>query len=635
MCGLTGFFLPRGGSVDPAALSSMTQALAHRGPDADGMWISSDGRAGLGHRRLSILDLSPAGAQPMRSSSNRYTCAFNGEIYNFAALRSELAALGHAFRGHSDTEVLLACCEQWGVIASLPRLSGMFALAIHDAVDNCMHLVRDRLGVKPIAWREVPGGIAFASEVRPLANLAPRPSIDRESVAIYLNLGYVPAPHSIHSGIAKLEAGCMLTVATDGTKRPRRWWDLDDAIAQAREHPFTGNLDEAAEALVPLLDQAVRSRLVADVPLGAFLSGGIDSSAVAALMRRHGQVRTFTVGFAEAEYDESLFAARVAGHLGCDHAAIIATPDDALAVVPRIPRICDEPFADASLIPTWLVAGFARRYVTVALSGDGGDELFAGYDRYRFTAAAWGKLRRLPQAVRSAAGAVISAVPPDWWDALPRRLLPPLPGQKAVKLARLLAATDQTALHRAAVALWPDADRLVAGCDAERLAAAWPPRSSRHPLVSVEAQQFADTLSYMPEDVLVKVDRATMSHGLEAREPLLDLPVLDFAWRLPTALKLGPGGGKLVLRRALHRLIPRELVERPKRGFSIPLDDWLRGPLRGWAEGLLDPALLARDGLLNPEPIRHAWEAHLARRANRGGALWAVLMLQAWRNDQG
>lgn len=635
MCGLTGIFLARGGDIDAQSLERMTEALAHRGPDASGIWIDADRRVGLSHRRLSIIDLSPAGAQPMTSVGGRFTCVFNGEIYNFMDLRPELERHGHRFRGHSDTEVALAAFEQWGVEDSLHRFSGMFALAVYDASTGCVSLARDRLGVKPLAWRAVPGGIAFASEVRPLAALFPRPVLDRDAAALYLNLGYVPAPRTIHAGIRKLEAGGLLIAAADGSISERRWWDLDDILSDALAHPFTGGMDEAVEELSLLLDAAVRSRMVADVPLGAFLSGGIDSSAVVALMRRRGSVRTFTVGFSEAAYDESTHAAKVAEHLGCDHTAITASPADALAVVPHIPTICDEPFADASLIPTWLVANLARQHVTVVLSGDGGDEIFAGYDRYRFTATAWNRLRQVPGCIRRAAGHLVASVPPAWWDALPRGMMPPLPGQKAVKLARLLAAPDQAALHRAAVVLWPDAERLVRGCRSEAVAGGWPPRHSRHSLDAVGSQQFADTLSYMPDDVLVKVDRATMSVGLEAREPLLDQALLHFAWRLPTALKIGSGRGKQVLRRALHRLVPSGLVERPKQGFSVPLDAWLRGPLRAWADDLLDPAVLIRDGLLDPMPIRRAWDEHLAGRANRGGPLWAVLMLQAWRAAQG
>jgi asparagine synthase (glutamine-hydrolysing) len=621
MCGFAGFVVPGGGPADElrAAALAMGATLAHRGPDDEGLWLDPEAGAALAFRRLAIIDRSPAGHQPMVSADGRWVVAYNGEIYNHRALRAEL---DYPFRGHADTEVLLAAVAAWGVDAAVRRLAGMFAFALWDRRERELHLGRDRLGVKPL-YAGCPDGRTwlFGSELRALAR---HPSferrIDRDALAAYLAFAYVPAPLAIYRGVEKLIPGTILTVGA--APRRRSWFDLGAVARAGMAAPLTLDDDALAAALDAEVGRAVARRLEADVPLGAFLSGGIDSSLVVAHMQARASrpVRTFSIGFTDPSYDEARHARRVAAHLGTDHTELIATEADAQAVVADLGRIHDEPFADSSQLPTLLVSRLARRSVTVALSGDGGDELFAGYTRYTWIprvaglAAGWPRLQR-------AAKSAIAQVPAGVWDAVGRAARPlriAQLGEKVQKLGRILPFESQRALYDAVVRIWRDVPMAGAAPPAlPRLAAA------DLGLDGVAWMMAADQLTYLPDDILAKVDRASMSVGLEAREPLLDHELLAFAWRIPPRHRRG----KRILRRALHRHVPRELVERPKMGFGIPLERWLRSGLRPLAE---DALASLDESLLDPAPIRRLWRRHLDGAANHQHELWAVIMLQLW-----
>ena len=639
MCGIAGFLDPKRRSGDnelKALAASMAGALRHRGPDAQGVWVDEAAGVALGHTRLSIIDLSPAGAQPMSSASGRFALVYNGEVYNAGELRAELERAGHAFRGHSDTEVMVEGFAEWGVRATVERLIGMFAFAAFDKATCTLTLGRDRLGIKPLYWGRVGGRIAFASELKALAVLPDfAPEIDREALAAYLCTGYVPAPASIYQGIAKLEPGMLLEVGADGATGSERYWSLLDVATRGQATPLDLGEAEACDRLDALLTDAVTRRMVADVPLGVFLSGGIDSSMVTALMQKGSAtpVKSFSIGFHEAAYNEAAQAKAVASHLGTDHTELYVTAREAQAVVPKLPEIYDEPFADASQIPTFLVSEMTRQHVTVALSGDGGDELFAGYNRYGQGLRVARALRLLPRPVAMCFSRMIGAVPPATWDRLfdvmPANMRPRLAAEKLQKLAGVLGE-DAQGYYRTLTAQWAGAWSLVK--DATQ---------PGHPAFSnsVRARfgdelswmQYADSISYLPDDILTKVDRASMAVSLEARVPLLDHRIVDFAWQLPAQLKIRGGQGKWLLRQVLYRYVPKELVERPKMGFGVPIDAWLRGPLKGWAADLLDPVAMARAGLLDPTPIQEKWVEHQSGRRNWQHFLWNVLMFQAWR----
>jgi asparagine synthase (glutamine-hydrolysing) len=638
MCGISGIVgnlpLPAGELRDAA--QAMTDALAHRGPDGEGLWLDEAAGVAFGHRRLAIIDLSPGARQPMISASGRFALTYNGEIYNYRALRAELEAAGVRFRTQSDTEVLLEGCARWGLEATAKRLVGIFALALWDRAERVLGLARDQLGVKPLYWSIERGRLLFGSQLAALAaHPAWRPEIDRNALAAYFRHSCVPAPHTIYRNVFKLPPGSILTLARGGTPRLSRYWDAR-AVARAgiadRLHASeTGAVDQ----LETLLRAAVERQMIADVPLGAFLSGGIDSSSVVALMQTQSDrpVRTFTIGFREADYDEAQHAGAVARHLGTDHTQLYVSPAEARNVIPRLADWFDEPFADSSAIPTFLVSEMARREVTVALSGDGGDELFAGYTRYRVARQIAGAMR-LPRALRAAAAAILRAPSPAGWDrllaAIPARWRPVQAGDKLQKLADVLALADGGAVYRRLVSAWERPERLVIGGSAPD-SVLWDASVARDFADPVEAQQFLDTVSYLPDDILTKVDRASMAVGLEARVPLLDPEVVAFAWRLPPSLKLRQGRGKWLLREVLYRQVPRALVERPKMGFGVPIDRWLRGPLRDWAEDLLDERRLRADGLLDAAIVRDAWRTHLSGARNLQHALWSVLMFEEWR----
>ncbi len=645
MCGFCGFLLDEDGRAAPtvtaaggfaAVVGRMNERIAHRGPDGDGLWTDEAAGVALGHRRLAIVELSPLGRQPMDSADGRFVIVYNGEIYNFQDLRAELEAAGHAFRSHSDTEVLIEACAAWGVERTVRRLVGIFAFALWDRRDRVLSLVRDHLGVKPLYWTRQGGALLFGSQPKALrAHPAFTAGLDRDALSAYLRFSYIPAPHSIFQGVRKLEPGRILTVRPGREPEETVYWDAEAAARDGLANPLALSDAEATDALEALLSDAVGRQMMADVPLGAFLSGGVDSSAVVALMARRSDrpVRTFTIGFSEGGYNEADAARAVARHLGTDHTELVVEPRHALDTIPNLPDWYDEPFADSSQIPTVLVSQLTRQSVTVALSGDGGDELFAGYNRYLWGDAVWRRMAPLPGAMRRTAAGMIQAVRPAGWDALfgllPEGRRPRQPGDKLHKLAGVLAAPDADALYRRLVSHWDDPDAVVRGGH-EPKGRVWDAGLADRVPGFVERMQLLDSVTYLPDDILAKVDRASMGVGLEARVPLLDHRVVDFAWRVPLAQKIRGGQGKWLLRQMLYRHVPKGLIERPKSGFAVPIDAWLRGPLRDWAEDLLSESALRADGLFDPATIRACWAEHLLGTRNNQHKLWSVLMVQAW-----
>jgi asparagine synthase (glutamine-hydrolysing) len=647
MCGFTGFLSATGGvdnTLAQTTLRHMAHAIAHRGPDSDGYWVDPGLGIGLAHRRLAILDLSPAGAQPMTSASGRYVLAFNGEIYNHLLLREVLEREGGVrapWRGHSDTETLLAGFEAWGIEATLQRTVGMFAIALWDRESHSLSLARDRLGEKPLYFGWQGQGSAavflFGSELSALRrHSAFTAEIDRDALALFMRHNCVGGVHSIYTGVSKLEPGHWLTVSSAAPNPVvQAWWSGADEAARGVAQPFAGNPDEAVTALEVLLRDAVAQQMMSDVPLGAFLSGGIDSSAVVALMQTQSSrpVRTFTIGFHEKGYNEAEHAKAVAQYLGTDHTELYVTPAQALAVIPKLPSLYCEPFADSSQIPTFLVSQLARQHVTVSLSGDAGDELFCGYNRYHMTAELWGKVSRLPRALRQIAGRVVTALPTRTWDKLGAPLPMAHVGDKFHKGAELLGCRSVAELYRGMVSHWSDPTRVILGAT-EPATVLTDSLPALQGLSDVERMMALDMLSYLPDDILVKVDRAAMGVSLETRVPFLDHRVVEFAWSLPLAYKLRDGVTKWPLRQVLYRHVPRELIERPKMGFGVPIDQWLRGSLRDWAETLLAEPRLRAEGFFDPVPIRRKWAEHLSGKRNWQYHLWDVLMFQAWLEAQ-
>ena len=649
MCGLIGFWETQPATRDElaAVATRMADSLAHRGPDDSGVWVDPAAGLAVGFRRLSIVDLTPEGHQPMSSASGRYVIVFNGEIYNFQELRETLErdhGVG-GWHGHSDTEVMLAAFDQWGVEAALKRFVGMFAFALWDQQTRTLHLARDRMGEKPLYYAWMDGVLLFGSELKALcAHPRFHAAPDQDAIALYMRYACVPAPFSIYFGVSKLLPGTLLSVTSEDLRLRQKlqshpYWSLSETVTNALRNPFSGSEDEAADELERLLRGSVAAQMVADVPLGAFLSGGVDSSTVVALMQAQSaqRVRTFTIGFHEQAYNEAVYAKRVAQHLGTDHTELYVSPEEALAVVPKLATLYDEPFADSSQIPTFLVSQLARRHVTVSLSGDGGDELFGGYNRYFWGRAVRRRIGWAPLSLRRALAAGITSISPGTWDGLfdsissllPRRLRYTSAGDKMHKLGGLFSAEDDRTLYERLISHWPD--EVTHRAAGYRIPPGWIAYGTPGSLRTLpERMMYLDALGYLPDDILVKIDRAAMGVSLETRVPLLDHRVVEFAWRLPMDMKLREGKGKRLLRRVLYRYVPRELIERRKMGFSIPLDSWLRGPLKDWAEALLAEKRLQREGFFDPAPIRRRWTEHLSGRRNWQHHLWDVLMFQAW-----
>lgn len=640
MCGIAGMMFYRGSELSPI-VSRMVERIRYRGPDDSGLWCAADYGLALGHARLSILDLSPTGHQPMESASGRYVIVFNGEIYNHVELRGQLTSL--PWRGHSDTETLLAAFETWGVEKALQATVGMFALALWDRVERRLVLARDRIGEKPLYYGWSRETFLFASELKALEVYPDwHGEIDRESLALFMRYAYVPLPYSIYSGIRKLLPGTYATISPTcvpgSWPEPKPYWSASAVARQSLQDDWTDRT--AADELNRLLSRAVKGQMVADVPLGALLSGGIDSSTVVSLMQAHSSrpVKTFSIGFQDDEYNEAPQAKAVAAHLGTEHTELYVSSSDALAVIPHLPTLYDEPFGDSSAIPTHLVARLAKQQVTVALSGDGGDELFGGYNRYSWGSLIWRRIARVPVPMRTVTAAALTLLSPEQWDRFGRVLRPGLPtslhmsalGEKVHKLAAVLNSESQTELYRRLRSLQRETASLVIGAQDRPIWADAQAQQLRGRDFS-EEMMLHDLVGYLTDDILAKVDRAAMAISLETRMPLLDHRVVEFSWSLPLSMKIREESlGKWLLREVLYRYVPKDLVDRPKMGFGIPLDSWLRGSLRDWAEALLEESRLKREGYFDPAPIRTKWREHLSGRRNRQYWLWNVLMFQAW-----
>jgi asparagine synthase (glutamine-hydrolysing) len=649
MCGIAGFLsrstLDRAHQV--AILDQMSQQIVHRGPDSCGFWMDTDAGAALTHRRLAIIDVSPAGHQPMVSASGRFVLVFNGEIYNHLDLRTKLGALH--WRGHSDTETLLAAFDAWGLRRTLETCVGMFALAVWDTRDRCLTLARDRFGEKPLYYGYQRGFLLFGSELKALrAHPSFAAQINRDALTLYMRYGYISAPYSIYANIYKLEPGHFVqfkhSTGDLAASRSEPYWSLTASIKQARMKLFAGTETEAINELDTRLRNTVRRQMIADVPLGAFLSGGVDSSTLVALMQAQSSrpVQTFTIGFQAAGYDEAHHARAIAKHLGTEHTEFYVSPNDVLPVIEMLPFLYDEPFGDSSQIPTFLVSQLTRKKVTVGVSGDGGDELFGGYNRHITLPHLWRRFGFIPAAFREFFGRTLMLASPHTWSRISSLLTPILPrqsrvthfGDKLQKLAGLLAAPDPMHMYLEVVSQWKNPAEIVIG--------------GTEPLVSLTRQEdwpdlddfeqlmmALDTLSYLPGDILTKIDRASMGVSLETRLPFLDHELAEFVWSLPLQLKIRDGEGKWILRRVLDRYVPANLIERPKAGFAVPIDSLLRGPLRDWAENLLDEARLRQEGYFNPLMIRRKWAEHMSGRRNWQDSLWNVLMFQAWLEEEG
>ncbi len=639
MCGFVGFVHldPRSLTLDnmQQTVRKMSGAIVHRGPDAEGIFVDPQSQVALGFRRLAIRDLTVAGHQPMESASQRYVITFNGEIYNSEEVRAQLQSeVGEIpFRGHSDTEVLLAGIDHWGLAATIQRCVGMFAIALWDRHEQTLSLCRDRFGEKPLYYGFGRGTFLFGSELKALRQ---HPSfdgqIDRQSLALYLRHNYMPAPYSIFQQIQKLTPGTILTVTLSQLKQkqlpaPQPYWSFIDTLQHGQSDPFTGSMDEAVNQLEAIMQRTIEEQMISDVPLGAFLSGGLDSSLIVALMqsRKSQRVRSFSVGFHEKEFDEAPHAKAVAKHLGTEHTELYVTAQDALNVVPLLPAMFDEPFADSSQIPTYLVAKMARQHVTVSLSGDAGDEIFGGYSRY-VRGLQFAKLESIPGFLRQGASWALGLVP-GVQSASSRSLM-----RRVFWTSELLGAKSFEAAYRLLVSAWKDP---LLAVDSQSIATSAFEELPRQfgGLAPLRRMMALDTMTYLPDDILVKVDRATMAVSLEARAPFLDHRISEFACRLPQSMLMQSGQGKMILRHLLARYVPTSLTDRPKQGFGIPIDRWVRGPLLDWAESLLEPRLLADQGLFRTGHVRQVWEEHKSGRANRITQLWPILMFQAWQRE--
>ncbi|WP_430443163.1 asparagine synthase (glutamine-hydrolyzing) [Sphingorhabdus contaminans] len=640
MCGIAGIATWRSEPVSRGELLRMTNAIEHRGPDDSGSWFEDNFGIALGHRRLSIIDLSPQGHQPMASHSGRYTIAYNGEIYNFESLRSDLEKAGKApiWRGHSDTEVLLAAFDAWGMDVALTRIEGMFAMAVWDHRNQSLSFARDRIGEKPLYYGNIGGRILFASELKAITAIAKSElTIDRKSLARFMQHGYVPAPASIYHNIKKLPAGNLLTLTTpaDFEKEPFAYWSLrNDDVAQLREQYAKMQVQDCINSVHDIVFGAVSRQMTSDVPIGAFLSGGVDSSLVVSMMaaQNRGRVKTFTIGFDDPKFNEAVFAKEVAKHLGTEHTELYVTAADALAVVPDLPQMYDEPFADSSQIPTFLVSQMTRQHVTVSLSGDGGDELFAGYPRYWLSEKLKRRLEKVPAFVRRPVASALGWPSPGTWDkviapVLNERRLQDINGRRIHRLAQLANTASIEDLYVRLTSHWQPEDELVQGLDQPLpLWENWADGTS----TDIESMRMRDIGHYLPDDLLVKVDRASMRVSLESRAPFLSHKVVEAAMAMPEQMLVRDGVGKWVLRQMLDRYVPRQLIERPKAGFAVPLGDWLRGPLKAWAGDLLAPDSLRSQDYIDPRKVEKIWAEHLSGNFDRSSYLWNILMFQAW-----
>jgi asparagine synthase (glutamine-hydrolysing) len=638
MCGIAGIYQS---SVSQKAINlsenvkKMTNALVHRGPNASGYWADTSVGIALGHRRLSIIDLSDNGAQPMTSQCGRYVIVYNGEVYNYREIKNELESEQRTFKGYSDTEIILEACAHWGIQVAVNKFNGMFAFALWDKHSQCLYLVRDRLGIKPIYWGYIDGKLIFASELKALRVCSGwEPEIDRGSLKKFMQYCYIPAPYTIYKGINKLCPGSILTIPQSGEPVLNKYWEMG---AIARKGIITRNEisdHEAAIQIENLLNDAVKQRMVSDVPLGALLSGGIDSTLVASLMQANSinPIKTFTIGFHSRDYDEAKYAKAVANHIGADHTELYVTHEEARNVIPLLDEIYDEPFADSSQIPTYLVSKLACSNVTVALSGDGGDEVFAGYNRYLYGKRIIQGMSICPLFTRQILRKLVHSLSPGAWSSinniLPGKFQLPQFGEKIYKLSELLLIKPEM-LYQHLVSQWNKPELLVK--ETSNLMHANGHEEYATDINSIiERMQLLDTVGYLPDDILTKVDRASMAVSLETRVPLLDYRVVELAWRLPIHLKISNSKSKVILRDILYKSVPKKLMERPKMGFGVPIGEWLRGPLREWAETLLDESKINEQGLLKYEPIRNMWQEHLSGKRNWQHQLWNVLMFQVW-----
>lgn len=635
MCGIAGFITSRTTATNDLHrdVKSMSDSIAHRGPDGEGFWFDQDAGLALAHRRLAIVDLTESGNQPMISSCGNFAMVYNGEVYNAASVASSLSNLN--LKGTSDSEVILEAFSQWGIEKTVTQLIGMFAIALWDIKKQELTLVRDRLGIKPIYWSNEGDSFIFGSELKALRQHPDCPNkLNHNAIASYLRKGYFNAPQSIFQGVNKLEPGTYLTVSNNRKTTIEKFWSLEEVAKKGIANPFNGSDLEATDHLDTLLQDAVSMRMISDVPFGAFLSGGIDSSTVAALMQKASAtpIKTFSIGFDVAQYNEAQHAAEVAAHLKTDHTELYVTSNDALDVIPQLPEMYDEPFADASQIPTYIVSKLTRDYVTVALSGDGGDELFVGYDRYFLTQ----KYRRLlnqpkfmlnlqSKLVRSLAGNSLQ-------KKLPDRVKRIAPKHRLNRLADVLKGGQITSLYEQTLSLNENPEALLIHGTEEKIAA-WSIASDMEFADNYSFMQFIDTLDYLPDDILTKVDRASMATSLEARVPLIDHRVVEFSWTLPQHMKTREGKGKWLLRNVLHRYVPQELIERPKMGFGVPIDQWLRGPLKEWGDDLLSEDALNDTGIFNVAPVRQLWLEHTSGKCDWQYKLWSILNLQAWARN--
>lgn len=645
MCGLAGFFSPEPIHFNPRdALLKMGNSLKHRGPDDSGIWLNLDSGLGFAHQRLSILDLSKEGHQPMVSARGRYVIVYNGEVYNFSEIKAELTSLGClSWRGRSDTEVILAAIEYWGLQNALTRFRGMFAFALWDKEEKTLCLVRDRLGIKPLYYGWVGKALVFGSELKALKAYPDfEGEIDREALSLFMRFNYIPAPYSIYRNVFKLAPGKILS-ATSRNSELLEYWSLRKVAEEGTRNTFSGSKDEALQKLEQLLSESVKLRMVSDVSLGAFLSGGIDSSVIAALMQQQSDnpVKTFAIGFHEEEFNEAPYAKKVADHLGTDHTELYVTSSDALSVIPRLPTLFDEPFADPSQIPTFLLSSLTREKVTVSLSGDGGDELFCGYNRYFVWKNLWEKMKRVPYPLRNAIASFIHLMPDSVLDGSGKLMGKAFEkygkvgtfSEKFKRFANCLEGKGPEGVYLQGISHWVGPQSIVKNCKEPKI-----------PLTKFSEwgdfnetelkMMLMDSLYYLPDDILTKVDRASMGVGLEARIPMLDHKVVEFSWSLPLHMKTFENQPKWILKKLLYKYVPESLVDRPKMGFGVPIDSWLRGPLKVWAEELLDEGVIEKDGFFNASIISKKWKEHLSGKYNWQYFLWNALTFQSWFHNR-